>query len=135
MNESKEVKKFKTGFGYIKIRNLKHPFMDYMDYVLEHRLVVKKFINRYLTKEEIVHHIDGNKENNSINNLMIFQNQKEHLAFHVSIWKFGLTNSIKRQIMFRWKEYKQSKEVYNREKHCGFGEPIWETNQLKEITA
>jgi hypothetical protein len=39
--------------------------------VLVHRFVVEHFINRKLSKNECVHHIDGNKLNNDINNLEI----------------------------------------------------------------
>jgi len=43
----------------------------------EHRYIMEKHIKRKLKKYEVVHHIDGNKQNNSINNLKIF-NKKEH---------------------------------------------------------
>lgn len=39
--------------------------------VLVHRFVVESFIKRKLSKNECVHHIDGNKLNNSIGNLEI----------------------------------------------------------------
>ena len=74
-------------------------------YVPEHRLVAEKFIGRYLTTE-IIHHIDFNKKNNKIENLMIFPNQTEHMKFHTKLKQFGLTNPIKRQIENRWEEYK-----------------------------
>ncbi len=37
--------------------------------VLKHREVVEKNIKRKLHKNEIIHHIDGNKTNNIISNL------------------------------------------------------------------
>lgn len=40
-------------------------------YILEHRLVMARFLNRSLTKNETVHHIDGNKTNNKIENLQL----------------------------------------------------------------
>ena len=66
-------------------------------------------IQRYLNKEERVHHIDNIKTNNHINNLMLFKNQREHQRFHLKIKQFGLTNPIKRQIQNRWDEYGKGK--------------------------
>jgi len=40
-------------------------------YILEHRYIMEKLVNRKLNKGEIVHHIDGNRENNNKNNLKL----------------------------------------------------------------
>ncbi len=48
----------------------------------EHRIVAEEILGRALKKGEVVHHIDGNKRNNSPENLMIFRNQKEHAKWH-----------------------------------------------------
>lgn len=37
----------------------------------EHQLVMENFLGRELRKNEVVHHIDGNKQNNNINNLAL----------------------------------------------------------------
>lgn len=42
-----------------------------LSYVLEHRLVMAKFLGRPLTKNETVHHIDGDRTNNKIDNLQL----------------------------------------------------------------
>ena len=73
--------------GYIFIKNRKHPFADCHGYVKEHRLVMEKHLGRYLTKKEIIHHLDFNKANNNINNLHLFHSNKEHSIYHAFLIK------------------------------------------------
>jgi len=47
--------------------------------VMHHRLVMEKEIGRLLTKKEVVHHRDENKENNLLENLELFASSQEHL--------------------------------------------------------
>lgn len=46
---------------------------DRNGYVLEHRLVMAKSLERFLTPSETVHHIDGDSMNNEIKNLQLRQ--------------------------------------------------------------
>lgn len=48
-----------------------------------HRFVMEKFIGRKLKRTEIVHHIDGNKLNNTISNLEIMT-LSQHSAMHAT---------------------------------------------------
>lgn len=48
-----------------------------------HRVVAEKKIGRKLEKWEIVHHIDGNKHNNSPDNLLVMS-QSDHIKLHHS---------------------------------------------------
>ena len=48
-------------------------------YILEHRRVMEKHLGRYLKPEEVVHHIDGNPRNNSIDNLKLYKSQSDHI--------------------------------------------------------
>jgi hypothetical protein len=57
-----------------------HPHAIDGFYVLQHRLVMEKFIGRYLTPAEVVHHIDGNPSNNAIENLRLYNSQSEHIS-------------------------------------------------------
>ena len=70
----------------------------------EHRLIVEKKIGRKLRPKEIVHHIDGDRSNNHINNLMLFKNNAQHIKFHTKIRQFGFTTPILKQIEKRWKK-------------------------------
>lgn len=71
--------------GYILILKKDHPNTDRDGYVYEHRLVMENTIGRFLSKKEIVHHIDRNRSNNTIENLQLVSSQSEHMKLH----KFG----------------------------------------------
>lgn len=68
--------------GYVRIFRPKHPFCDYRGRVLEHRLIMEKYLGRYLKPEERIHHIDKIRNNNKIENLKLFFNQSQHLKHH-----------------------------------------------------
>jgi hypothetical protein len=76
-------------------------------WIPEHVLVMEEKIGRILNKGEVIHHIDSNRENNNIDNLMLFKSQKEHAIFHNKIRQFGLTQPIIKQINERFKEYER----------------------------
>ena len=73
--------------------------------IQEHRQVIETFLGRKLTKE-VVHHIDKDKENNKLSNLMLFPNQSEHLKFHIYFDKYGFNQRTRRLIRDRWISYK-----------------------------
>lgn len=58
-----------------------HPNATKKGYVLEHRVVMENHIGRLLTDDEIIHHKDENKKNNSIDNLELLTRSK-HTALH-----------------------------------------------------
>ena len=70
--------------GYILIYCPEHPFADKVGYVLEHRLVMEKALGRMLNKDEYVHHINGNKTDNDIKNLLL-TNRSEHAKIHMEM--------------------------------------------------
>lgn len=69
--------------GYVWISCPDHPHKSYANYVYEHRLVMERHIGRYLKKEEVVHHINKNTSDNSIDNLILFKNNSEHIKHHL----------------------------------------------------
>ena len=48
-----------------------HPRSSKYGYVLYHRIIMENHIGRILNPNEVVHHIDGNKLNNNIENLQL----------------------------------------------------------------
>lgn len=49
-------------------------------YIQEHRLVMEKHLGRYLLPTEVVHHRNGNRADNHIDNLELFDSNGSHLA-------------------------------------------------------
>lgn len=47
-----------------------------------HREVAERMLGRPLKAGEVVHHIDGDKHNNSPENLMVLHSQSEHAKWH-----------------------------------------------------
>jgi len=58
-----------------------HPMADSRGRVLEHRYLMSEHLGRLLTKFEVVHHIDGDVGNNSIDNLKLVS-ESEHRHLH-----------------------------------------------------
>ncbi len=68
--------------GYVIIYKPEHPAKIHGKYVYEHRYVMEQELGRSLESQEDIHHIDGNRQNNSIDNLILFKNRSEHLKYH-----------------------------------------------------
>lgn len=71
--------------GYIEIYQPNHPYKNKgRNTVYEHRLVMEEHLGRYLLPHEIVHHINENKYDNRLENLLLLSNA-EHMKLHSAL--------------------------------------------------
>jgi hypothetical protein len=71
--------------GYIRIRMPKHPNCDRDGLIREHRYIIEQNIGRYLKTNEHVHHINGIRDDNRIENLQLLT---QHQHCEISPTKF-----------------------------------------------
>lgn len=72
--------------GYVFIKKLNYP-NAVNGYVREHRLVMAEHLGRFLKPEEVVHHINGIKGDNRIENLELLPNRRVHRDIYAKLYK------------------------------------------------
>lgn len=92
--------------GYIMRKVNNHPKQNKKGYVAEHRLVYEQYLGRFLDSKEVIHHINGNREDNRIENLQLFVRNSEHIKKYHSKSRnnngqFVCENPIFNEIKFR----------------------------------
>ena len=65
--------RYTTTKGYVLLYKPGHPTATKAGYIMEHRFVMEQVLGRFLQKTEIVHHLDGNKQNNQPENLVVME--------------------------------------------------------------
>jgi hypothetical protein len=93
--------------GYVMIHCKGHPnARKHTHYIFEHRLVMEDSLGRFLLPTEVVHHINGVKNDNRIENLQLFDSNGEHLAHELKgrcpNWTKEGKQSIRRANHQRW---------------------------------
>lgn len=79
-----------NGYGHVKKHNAgyvlaycpMHPHAHADGYVMLHTVVMERYIGRFLADDEVVHHINHNRVDNRIENLMLMK-KKEHMSMHM----------------------------------------------------
>lgn len=65
--------------GYIQLYRPYHPYCDNHGYVMEHRLVLEEKLGFHIDSRKYhVHHIDGVKDNNKLENLQLVTPEEHH---------------------------------------------------------
>jgi hypothetical protein len=111
--------------GYVLIPMPDHPCATKRGLVPEHRLVMEEIIGRFLKPEEVVHHINGVRNDNRPANLWLFSDNSEHLQFH---WE--LRNSKRKKSNYLYLAGNISEDVRTYEwreefEYCMREEALW----------
>lgn len=90
---------FKKASGYIMVYRPSHPNCDSRGYIRRARLIAEQAHNRLLTSLEVMHHLNGIKDDDYPDNLVVCRSQGEHRHFHEphNKGKVMVMNNNKRQ--------------------------------------
>ena len=100
--------------GYKYFIDKDHPLSNKQGKVYHHRHVASVKVGRWLSDNEVVHHIDENKLNNKSNNLEIMS-RSEHGKHHAPKM-IVITSKCK----YCKKDFKLSKSCKSRRKYCSY---------------
>ena len=80
------------GDGYVKVildgDDFCLPMANQRHYILEHRLVMARYLERCLENWEFIHHLNGIRDDNRIENLQLTTN-RSHISNHINGYRDG----------------------------------------------
>lgn len=79
-NANRKGGRYRMTQDYIHVWQPDHPHANARGYVREHRLVVEKALNRYLKPDELVHHINGIRDDNRLENLQLINHHRQAIC-------------------------------------------------------
>lgn len=68
--------------GYVLAYAPLHPNAHSDGYVMLHTVTMERALGRYLTKDEVVHHINHDRQDNRLENLQLMT-KKDHMTMHM----------------------------------------------------
>ena len=71
--------------GYIFVKAKDHPYTSTEGYVKRSRLVMEKALGRYLKPQEVIHHINRDRSDDRLENLMLFESNGKHIKYHAKL--------------------------------------------------
>ncbi len=94
--------------------------------IYEHKYIYEQHVGRHLTVDEKVHHIDGNKLNNHINNLYLCEGKKEHHSMHYQL------ESLAFELLgtFIWFNIDAKKYILNPSPKNNYANPVFKSALL-----
>ncbi len=88
--------RIRDGYGYIKIKlqpdDFFFPMANPIGYVAEHRLVMAQSLCRCLLEWEIVHHLNGIRDDNRLENLELIKSPNKHNGISTANYQLKLEN-------------------------------------------
>lgn len=114
--------------GYWYIYKPDHPFSQTQGYIAEHRLIMESHIGRYLTHNEVIHHINHVPDDNRIENLELCASAGKHSADHhpdvlekmrlrnigKTPWNKGKTNVYSDETLNKMSKSKKGQQAWNK---------------------
>ena len=85
-----------------------HPRADITGHVPTHIILMEEELGRFLEKNELVHHCDFDKHNNTISNLLLMASRQEHQQLPELQARFLLHRGLYEEFL-EW--YQEEKEV------------------------
>lgn len=105
----------RTPKGYVVLCIKSHPFGDVRNgYIFEHRVIMEMKLGRYLEPNEIVHHINGIKHDNRIENLELMEHGEHTKLHHSGASRRNQTKEIMSEIAKKRFSNKENHPSYKR---------------------